>query len=164
MHHSLHFLLKDHLQHQVPRYSLAQYRPKGLNSQMCARGSPQIGGHALLFSSPCIYHLQGELMEIFFLMQDIVIVVRLKLPEHINVVHIFKVGSSSNLCVIFHSIHSNNRQIEIVLMFLPGTAFLAAIPLGTSSIILSMFLLQAFESDLILSRSKSMKDWNYLRP
>ena len=45
-----------------------------------------------------------------------------------------------------------------MLMFVPGTAFLAAIPLETSSKIVSMFVLQAFKIDLILSRLKSNKD------
>ena len=49
-------------------------------------------------------------------------------------------------------------------MFVPGTEFFSDIPLGTSATILSMFLVQSFESDLILSRSKYIKDSNFVRP
>ena len=47
-----------------------------------------------------------------FLHQYLVIIVCIKLPKHIKVVHNVKVGRLSDRCVRFHSIRSNNKSVD----------------------------------------------------
>ena len=51
-----------------------------------------------------------------------------------------------------------------MLVFVNEREFSAAIPFGTYTTIASVFLLKDFESDSILLRSNSTKDWNFVRP
>ena len=66
MHLNVHLSLKDHHQHQERRHSLAQYKLKELCFRMCTRGRPQIEEPTWLFSSICLYHRQGKLLQRFF--------------------------------------------------------------------------------------------------
>ena len=69
-----------------------------------------IMGNQFIISSPYLYQLQGGFLEMFVSSAVCRHHSRFLTPKHINEVHNVKVERSSNLCIIFHSIRSNNKS------------------------------------------------------
>ena len=112
MHHNAYFPLEDHIWHQERWKHLEQYKLKELCFWMCARGRPKIEGPIWLFILfACITDKRGSWIGLF-LHQAVGILVCLKLYKHINVLHIVKVRCFYNICLIIHSIHSNNKLVD----------------------------------------------------
>ena len=76
---------------------------------MCVMKSSNRGTHLNILFSLSLSLTRGTSGEVFFLQQDVGIVVSIELPRHINIVNIVKVGRSSNHSVILQIIGRNNK-------------------------------------------------------
>ena len=79
-----------------------------LLSNVREKSSSNRGTHFIIFFSLYLSLTRETYGGVLFINQDVLIVVRFEFPKNINVVHIVIVVHSSDFCVIFHSIRSNN--------------------------------------------------------